>query len=76
MFPITVSGNLENLPKHREYLDSKDQRYCTIFSKDPDVSTKSVLYMTHSQITEIVSGKISGRTGKKHGKHREFENRI
>ena len=45
-------------------LKTNDAPFCCNFSQFLNVSTKSVLYMKHPQITEIGTGKICGRTGK------------
>ena len=65
-----TQGNLVCLiPK---FPDSKDQGYCAdcrkicIFSpQELNMSAKSVLHVKHSQITEIGTGKICDRKGKK-----------
>ena len=43
---------------------------------DKNMSAKSVLHIKHTRLAEIGTGKICGRTGKKQGKNKEFENRI
>ena len=59
-------------PRFHNY---KDQGYCSIcrdisnlFSQEPNVFAKSVLYMKHPQITEICTRKISSLTSKITGK--------
>ena len=53
------TGNLENLPKHRE-----NKGNFAIFFSFSEFSAKSVLHIKQSYITEIVTGKICGWTEK------------
>ena len=85
------TGNLENLPEHREktgtlvcsgckFPDSKAKRYSDICRiKIPiffklDKSARNFVYVIITN--RIYLHKICGWTGKKQGKHREFENAI
>ena len=58
------------LPKHRVFLILKINDIETFpvefshFSKELNVSAKSVLHIKHPQITEIGTGNICSRTGK------------